>query len=135
MELTVQSKGPNAQAVQQTITDFFRAEYGDEITITQVPVTEAGAVKGGELANVLAVVAIIIALPGAVLALLDLKERAEKKKRLEVFVQKTRSLIVSPQDHATITINETETLHLRDSSSEQLFDALMSAARKEKENN
>ncbi len=87
--------GKDAEAAAVEIKEIFRETFGEEIHI--IPKSESRP-NGAKSAEVLALAAIILAIPGAVLAVADIIGRLKKKKKLDQALTTVRERVITKRE-------------------------------------
>ena len=119
MQITAEAYGPNARAIIDTINAFSEKEWGIKAEVVEHQ--SEGKERDGTL---LAIIAILLALPGSILATMQLLEKAKFKNRLAEMLATVRNLIQPPDDKATLRIGEYKTFDLATVTPEELIEAL-----------
>jgi hypothetical protein len=119
METSGIAAGPNRDAIASALQDFLRAEFGGEVRREEQVAEDVPTREG----TALAVIAIVLALPGAINQLVTLAERAKLKQRLDALLERIRGA-AGPDDTAVLRVGEARQLDLKAATSGEVLEAL-----------
>ena len=115
MTIEIRLSGAAKGALQDAAADLLREAGGAETVRTE---TAAG--EGGAKGDVLAIAALVIALPGAIAAVADLAQRA----RIADKVRKLLDMAKDTEGSATLTAGDGTSLDLSSAALDDVMDAL-----------
>ena len=75
--------GPEAESLANDLSAFIKAEFGETPSRIEPPSSAGGPKPGERGVDPVAVAAVILAIPGAVLAIRDLVDRIARKKQMD----------------------------------------------------
>ena len=110
--------GPNRDALAADLQQFLKEQFQADVQREQRSDQQAKR-DGGTLA----VISLIIALPGAVNQLIALAERAKLKQRLDALLTRIRDA-AGPDDVATLQVDEGRQVDLKTATSDEVLEAL-----------
>jgi len=122
MQITLEATGDRAGSALAPLKTFFQAELGaqEQPAASAAPATPDGGAKDGVA---LAVAAIVISLPGTVLATLQLLQMAQLKRRLDSALQELRGVLRDYRGDAVLRVGD-KSYDLRTVSAEEVLDAI-----------
>jgi hypothetical protein len=119
MQIVLEATGDRAGSALAPLKTFFQAELG-ALEQPAAPATPDGNTRDDVM---LAVTAIIVSLPGTVLATLQLLQMAQLKRRLDNALQDLRDVLRCYRGDAALRVGD-KSFDLRTVSAEQVLDAI-----------
>ncbi|OLP52764.1 hypothetical protein BJF92_07050 [Rhizobium rhizosphaerae] len=121
MTLTLTLTGPGAAHAAETAADLLATLTGER---PQTPSSTGPDDIRRDLATGLAIAGIVLSVPGAVLATLDLSARLRKRRELAPKVEAVKRVLEAADAQGTIRIEET-TISLTGLGTDQILDRLL----------
>jgi len=113
-------QGPQAQTVAQELAAMITQTFDQSAQITESPLAKT---SGNTKADPVAIAALVIAIPSAVLAVVDLVQRSKKKTKADHVIDfAQRQHRQNPQTAITITIPDGVSVNLHQTDSNTLID-------------
>ena len=119
MEISGIAAGPNRDAIASALQDFLTAEFEGRVRREERVAEDVPTREG----TTLAVIAIVLALPGAINELVTLAERAKLKQRLDALLGRVRGA-AGPDDAAVLRVGEEQPLDLKTATPGEVLGAL-----------
>jgi hypothetical protein len=128
MQITLEAVGGDAKAALEPVKAFFESEWGAkaEAAASSIPAAPGEQAKDDAL---LAVAAIVLSLPGNILATLQLMEKAQLKARFSSALQELRAVLRDCRGDVVLRIGD-KTFDLRLASAEEVFDDIAEEEKK-----
>ncbi|MEM6487258.1 MAG: hypothetical protein AAF677_03145 [Pseudomonadota bacterium] len=121
MSLTIEITGSDPRASSEPAAALLRALAGTE---PEQAVTEPGGAVRRDLATAISIASLVLSLPGAVLAVLQIKDHLDRRALTER-VQAVQRDLEQRDNEATITMPDGRTLDLRRTSSGVVVDVML----------
>lgn len=119
---TLEIRGQNAAQAEQELQALFEAELGERAARLEAP---AAAERGATRSDPVAVAALILAIPSAILATMDLAQRLKLKQRVDRLLDWARSKrAADPGIELTLVTSDGRALPLDRAEAGEVLDAL-----------
>jgi|WetSurMetagenome_2_1015567.scaffolds.fasta_scaffold1007416_1 hypothetical protein len=132
MQITLEATGDRAGSALAVLKNFFETELGAQA----LPAAQEAPAKLGEekkdLDTTLRVISIGLAMPGAILATLQLREKAQLKRRLDAVLEEMRAILLDYRGDAVLVRLGDKTFDLRLVSAEEMLDAIAEEEKKQR---
>ena len=126
MKLEVKISGGRSDRLEGAITDFLQAQFGEQPTRSQH--AEPAPRREG---TTIAVIGLLLSLPGAIGAAMQLAEKVKLKERIGVLLERVRDAASEDDDVVILTIDDQTPIDLKTATVETVADALEGAGKSE----
>ena len=120
MRIEAKISAENAPAIDAELTAFLREQFGTEPTRTEAP--PAQSVRDAGLT--IAVISLLVSLPGATLETMQLAQKLKLRQRVEALIHKLRTLSPTNRDAILLQAEGQKTLDLKTAAPDQVLDLL-----------
>jgi hypothetical protein len=120
MRVEAKISAESGAAIEAELTAFLRGQFGTEPTRTEAapaqPVRDAGLT--------IAVISLLVSLPGATLETMQLAQKLKLRQRIEALIHKLRTLAPTNRDAILLQAEGQKTLDLKTATPDQVLDRL-----------
>jgi hypothetical protein len=120
MRIEAKISAESGAAIEAELTAFLREQFGTEPTRTEV----APAQSARDAGLTIAVISLLVSLPGATLETMQLAQKLKLRQRVEALIHKIHTLSPTNRDAIPLQAEGQKTLDLKTATPDQVLDLL-----------